>query len=74
MHRTLILATLAAVLMAGGASAADKKVHGTHHYFWVVAPPPAAPDCDPSLLAHVLHDANLCSANQQTLVPGHPDR
>jgi hypothetical protein len=72
--RTLIFATVTATLVVGGAAAAEKKVQRTHHYFWVAAPPPAPERCDPSQLAHFLHEANLCSADQQTLVPDVLDR
>ena len=75
MYRTLILATMTAALLVGGAAAAEKRDHRTHHYFWVTAPPATVDHrCDQSQLADVLHDANLCSAAEQTLVPIIPER
>ena len=70
MYRTLILATMTAAFLVGGAAAAEKRDHRAHHYFWVTAPPATVDNwCDQSQLAEVPHDANLCSAAEQTLVP-----
>jgi hypothetical protein len=69
MHRTLTLAVIIASVAVGGAAAAEKKPNGEHHYYWVTFPPAPANQCDPSNLAGVLHEANLCSAAEQTTVP-----
>ena len=76
MFRTLILAaTTAAFVVSGAAAATERKDHRTHHYFWVMPTARAVDNgCDQSQLADLLHDANLCSADQQTLVPSVPDR
>jgi hypothetical protein len=76
MFRTLILAATTAAFVVGGAAAAtEKRDHRTHHYFWVMPTARAVDNgCDQSQLADLLHDANLCSADQQTLVPSVPDR
>jgi hypothetical protein len=69
MYRALTLAVIIASIAAGGAAAAEKKSNQEHHYYWVTFPPPPPNQCDPSHLADILHEANLCSADEQTTVP-----
>ncbi len=69
MYRTLAIAVLSGAFMIGGAAAAEKKDDHAHHYFWVAPPPaPLSETCD-NRVAQILNEANLCPANQQTLVP-----
>jgi hypothetical protein len=69
MHRALTLAVVIASVAVGGAAAAENRPNHEHHYYWVTFPPAPANQCDASQLAGVLHEANLCSADEQTTVP-----
>lgn len=69
--RAAIFGIFALPLVNGAAAAAEKQVsRKTHHYYYVEYPAdPYDNRCDPSQLASVLHEANLCSADEATTIP-----